>query len=90
MNKGIHVYKIGGKWKILIIVLLSKSPLRFNKIKQVIACSGNSLSQNLQQLQDNGIVTQTDCDYIKYELTTRGYEIAEVVIELDTLLSKLP
>lgn len=87
--KGNHE-KLKGKWKLLIIVTLYNSPHRFNKLKQIIVCNGNSLSKNLKQLERNGIVEKPKSLHEKYRLTCDGNKIARLVTELTEVLNNLP
>lgn len=48
---------IGGKWKTVILFYLMEGPLRYNKLrKKMHQVSERTLSLQLQQLQEDGVV----------------------------------
>jgi len=60
--KSLHVYiaVIGGKWKPEILWFLRKGPLRFGELRQSIpGITQVTLTKNLRELEQDGIVTRT-------------------------------
>lgn len=57
---GDALYVIGGKWKLRIIIALSKGHTRFNDLQRTIeGISARVLSNELKDLEQNGFVTRT-------------------------------
>lgn len=74
---------VGGKWKPIIIYVLSPGKLRFGKITFLIPnISRKVLTQQLRELEKDGIVTRTVFQEIpprvEYELTEKGKELLPV------------
>ncbi len=74
---------VGGKWKPIIIFVLSSGKLRFGKITFLIPIiSRKVLTQQLRELERDGIVTRTVYPEIpprvEYELTEKGEELMPV------------
>lgn len=79
--------RIGDKWTILVIALLSDGPLRFNEIrKRVGGISQRMLTLTLRALERDGFVTRTVFPSIPprvdYELTPLGRSLLEPVQRL--------
>lgn len=78
---------IGDKWTVLVIMLLSKGPRRFNELKRVIGgISQRMLTLTLRGLEREGLVTRTMFPTIPprvdYELTELGRSLLEPVMAL--------
>ncbi|HEU0202606.1 MAG TPA: helix-turn-helix domain-containing protein [Burkholderiaceae bacterium] len=78
---------IGGRWKILIICRLFEGKCRFNEMRRSIeGISQRVLTQNLRELEQDGIVTRTvfpeSPPHVEYALTGFGRTLEPV---LDTL-----
>lgn len=74
---------VGGKWKPIIIYVLSFGKLRFGKIAfQITGISRKVLTQQLRELEHDGIITRTVYPEIpprvEYELTVKGEELMPV------------
>ena len=72
--------RIGDKWTVYIVNLLSNGPMRFNEIRRsVSAISQRMLSLTLRGLERDGLVTRTVFPTIPprvdYELTEMGQEL---------------
>lgn len=69
---------IGGKWKSVILYHLIKGPLRYNELrKQMPGVTERTLSLQLQQLQEDGVVrrevfTSKPPLKVEYSLTDFG------------------
>lgn len=75
--------KIGGKWKPIIIYVLSSGKLRFGKISFFITgISRKVLTQQLRELEHDGIITRTVFSEtpprVEYELTQMGIELLPI------------
>lgn len=76
---------IGGKWKTVILFHLSTGKMRYNELRKAMPMvTERTLSLQLQQLQDDGIITRTvyaDKPPLKvdYELTTLGFTLIPLV-----------
>lgn len=75
--------KIGGKWKPIIIYVLSSGKLRFGKINFFISgISRKVLTQQLRELEEDGILTRTvyaeTPPRVEYELTEMGMELLPI------------
>ena len=69
--------RIGDKWTVYIVALLSNGPMRFNEIRRAVsAISQRMLSLTLRGLERDGLVTRTVFPTIPprvdYELTEVG------------------
>lgn len=74
---------VGGKWKPVIIYVLSSGRMRFGKIAfQIPIISRKVLTQQLRELESDGIITRTVYPEIpprvEYELTQKGKELMPV------------
>ncbi len=68
---------LGGKWRLLILFQLSKSPLRLSELKRNIPdVSEKMLIQELKSLMENGLVTRTNHGEVPprvdYAITEKG------------------
>lgn len=72
--------RIGDKWSVLIIMVLSRGPTRFNDLRRSIgAISQRMLSLTLRGLERDGLVTRTVFPTapprVDYELTALGHSL---------------
>ena len=81
--------RVGEKWTILIIMLLTNGPRRFTEIKRTInGISQRMLTLCLRDLERDGLVKRTVFavmpPHVEYELTPLGRSLTEPVIALGT------
>lgn len=79
--------RIGDKWSVLVIMLLSDGPRRFNEIKRMVGgISQRMLTLTLRGLERDGLVTRTIYPTIPprvdYELTKLGHSLKAPVQQL--------
>ncbi|MGN6286979.1 MAG: winged helix-turn-helix transcriptional regulator [Afipia sp.] len=79
--------RVGDKWSVLVIMLLSDGPRRFNEIKRMVGgISQRMLTLTLRGLERDGLVTRTVFPTIPprvdYELTELGRSLREPVQNL--------
>ena len=72
--------RIGDKWSLLILVVLSEQPTRFNALKRAIGnISQKVLTKTLKELEQEGYITRTVFDEsppkVVYQLTEMGFSI---------------
>lgn len=53
---------VGGKWKLIILALLHERPYRFKEMCREIGISPRVLSKELQELEQNQLLTRTVCN----------------------------
>ena len=80
---------IGDKWTVLIVVTLSKGPMRFNEIRRAVGgISQRMLTLTLRGLERDGFVTRTVFPTVPprvdYELTELGRSLLTPVGALGT------
>jgi DNA-binding HxlR family transcriptional regulator len=78
---------VGNKWSVLVIMLLSEKPRRFNELKRSIGdVSQRMLTLTLRELEREGLVTRTVFPTIPprvdYALTDLGHSLKEPVTAL--------
>jgi DNA-binding HxlR family transcriptional regulator len=76
--------RIGDKWTVLVVMLLSDGPKRFNELKRLIGgISQRMLTLTLRGLERDGLVTRVQFPTIPprvdYELTSLGHSLCEPV-----------
>lgn len=76
--------RIGDKWSVLVVMLLSTGPKRFNELKRLIGgVSQRMLTLTLRSLERDGLVRRTQFPTIPprvdYELTALGHSLCEPV-----------
>jgi len=76
--------RIGDKWSVLVVMLLSTGPKRFNELKRLIGgVSQRMLTLTLRSLERDGLVRRTQFPTIPprvdYELTPLGHSLCEPV-----------
>ncbi len=81
------IYTIGNKWSLVIIHNLMNQPKRFNELKNCIpGISSKVLTQNLSELQKNGIVEKKTIsgqpEKTEYILTEKGMDLRAVMMEM--------
>jgi len=79
--------RIGDKWAIMIVGVLSKGPLRFNALQRAIpGLSHKMLTTTLRGLERDGLVMRTAFATIPprvdYELTPQGHSLHEPLLSL--------
>jgi DNA-binding HxlR family transcriptional regulator len=79
--------RVGDKWSVLVIMMLSDGPRRFNEIKRMIGgISQRMLTLTLRGLERDGLVTRTVFPTIPprvdYELTDLGRGLSKPVSAL--------
>src|SRR5436190_11372772 len=79
--------RIGDKWTVYIVALLSNGPMRFNEIRRAVsAISQRMLSLTLRGLERDGLVTRTVFPTIPprvdYALTKLGHSLLKPVSSL--------
>lgn len=76
--------RVGDKWSVLVIMMLSDGPKRFNELKRMInGISQRMLTLTLRGLERDGLVTRTIFPTIPprvdYELTDLGHGLQQPV-----------
>lgn len=76
--------RVGDKWSMLIVMLLSRGPKRFSELKRAIeGISQRMLTLSLRNLERDGLVSRTVTPTIPprvdYELTELGLSLREPV-----------
>lgn len=79
--------RVGDKWTVLVVELLSDGPMRFNELRRMIGnISQKMLTTTLRGLERDGLVTRTVYPTIPprvdYELTELGRELRAPVTAL--------
>ncbi|GAB5562951.1 MAG: helix-turn-helix domain-containing protein [Winogradskyella sp.] len=77
---------LGGKWKILILFVLSKGETHYGKLHFLIPkISKKVLSENLQLLQENKFIKRklnVEDNKVYYKLTKRGESITPILKDI--------
>ena len=77
---------VGGKWKLVLIVVLSNGKKGFNEFSREAGISPRILSKELQELEMDGLVSREVCDTkpvtVKYELTEYCKTLNNVLLEM--------
>ncbi|QGG54415.1 winged helix-turn-helix transcriptional regulator [Paenibacillus sp. B01] len=78
---------LGGKWKTLILCHLSTGPKRTNELKKAMpAVTQKMLTQQLRELEDDGIVRRTVYNEVPpkvvYEMTELGQSLSGILDQL--------
>ena len=79
--------RIANKWTAMIVIALSKGPLRFGQVRQAVdGISGKVLADTLRDLERDGLVSRTAYDEmpprVVYELTPLGHTLREPLTAL--------
>jgi DNA-binding HxlR family transcriptional regulator len=72
--------RVGDKWTVLVVELLSDGPMRFNELRRLIGnISQKMLTTTLRGMERDGLVTRTVYPTVPprvdYELTSLGREL---------------
>ena len=74
---------MGGKWKPLILCQLFKKPRRFNELETIPGVSPKVLTQQLRELEQDGlvqrIVVQVVPPHVEYRMTDYGETLCPVL-----------
>ena len=77
---------VGGKWKLVLIFVLSDGKKKFNELTREIGISPRILSKELQELEVNGLVSRTVCSTrpvtVEYALTDYSKTLSDVIIAM--------
>ena len=78
---------IGGRWKMLIMMHLEKSPFRYGELKKKIShITERMLTLQLREMEEDNIVIRTVYPEVpprvEYELTKVGRELIPVLLQL--------
>lgn len=81
------LHKIGGKWKGIIIDILSEKSVRFNELRRFIpGVSHRMLTLQLRELEADGIVKRVVEDTVppkvEYFLTEQGNQLSSIINSL--------
>lgn len=79
--------RIGDKWSLIVLVILSEQPTRFNELKRTVGdISQKVLTQVLKNLEQDGYINRTEYHEnqlkVVYELTEMGLSILDPIEEL--------
>lgn len=79
--------RIGDKWTVLVLLLLSDGPVRFNELRRRVAgVSQKMLSQTLKSMERDGLVHRraiaTVPVTVEYSITPLGQTLAATVDQL--------
>jgi DNA-binding HxlR family transcriptional regulator len=90
MSKRFAYASVCGKWKSLILTVVSKKPKRFNKIKQLcFPVNSNTLARCLKQLEQDGLVVKKESTHTTYFVTPVGAKISKLLLQINELLLSL-
>ena len=78
---------ISGKYKpVILYCLMEYEPVRFNEMQRYIKVADKTLSQNLKELEADGLITRYVYPQIppkvEYTLTERGHSLVSVLDKL--------
>ena len=78
---------VGGKWKIAIIYVLSKGPIRFGEIKRILTpITQQMLTKQLREMEKDSLINRKVYDVVppkvEYSLTDFGRSFKPVLTEL--------
>lgn len=77
------LYVVGGKWKLVLIVILISGKRRFRELSREAGITPRILSKELQEMEMNGLVTRTVLNTkpisVEYELTPYSETLKEVL-----------
>lgn len=79
---------IGTKWKVLIIRDLLTGTKRFKELQRSVGCSQKVLTDNLRELEDNGLVSRKVYPEVpprvEYSMTKLGTTLSPVLESMAT------
>ncbi len=74
---------VSGKWKLVILAVLLEEKQRFKELSRKIGISPRILSKELQELEQNKLVTRTVCDTrpvtVEYAATEHAQTLGDVI-----------
>ena len=75
---------VGGKWKIAIIYVLSKGPIRFGEIKRLLTpITQQMLTKQLREMEKDNLIDRKVYDVVppkvEYSLSTIGISLIPVL-----------
>lgn len=74
---------IGNKWKVLIIRDLLTGTKRFKELQRSVGCSQKVLTDNLRELEDNGLISRKVYaevpPRVEYSMTKLGATLSPVL-----------
>ena len=85
--------RVGDKWTVLVILILSEGPKRYNQIRrEVESISQRMLTVTLRGLERDGLVTrqvfaEKNPPWVEYSLTELGETLVEPLLALCTWAS---
>jgi DNA-binding HxlR family transcriptional regulator len=79
---------IGGRWKTIILYILSSGTRRFGELSvRIPAISRKVLTQQLKELESHGLVNRVQFNEIpprvEYSLTDLGRSLSKVLLEME-------
>jgi DNA-binding HxlR family transcriptional regulator len=78
---------LGSRWKPVIICAMRKRKVRFGQLVAVIGLSKKVLTEQLRQLEEDGIVLREEFHEssvrIEYSLTPKGQELVPILNQLE-------
>lgn len=81
---------IGTKWTALILRDLAAGPKRYTELQQSINLNPRTLSQRLDMLLAENILSQNEADtgHRAYQLTTKGHDLIPILEQMASWGSK--
>ena len=77
---------VGGKWKLVLISILSNGKRKFNELSREANISPRILSKELQELEINGLVSRNVCNTrpvtVEYQLTEYSETLSDVIMAM--------
>jgi DNA-binding HxlR family transcriptional regulator len=72
---------IGGKWSLIVLHWLDKSPRRFNELQRLVPdISHKVLTEVLRTLEDEGLVTRAAREtYLEYAISAHGRSVRPLI-----------
>lgn len=85
MDIGLNI--LSGKWKLRILWIISKNPIRFNELQRALGpITTKTLTQQLRELEDQKIILRTvypeSPPKVEYSLTALGETIRPIFKDL--------
>ena len=75
--------RLGGKWTLLILVALSRGPIRFGALRrQIEGISQKMLTQSLRRLERDGLVARQVFDEMPLRVEYRSTELGRGVLPI--------
>ena len=78
---------LGSRWKPVIICAMRKRKVRFGQLVAVIGLSKKVLTEQLRQLEEDGIVLREELNEspvrVVYSLTPKGLELVPILNQLE-------